>query len=182
MSPGPVPNCIILLHSIQKSSQYPNPFSQCQNHYYTPITPFYIPHTMFEVSRPKISPLTIIKSHSILLKCTLYNRQGHNKSPKAYTPSTLSNLSQTSFSGLEYTSLVSTASSLSALLSPHHISYFSWNADSEATATSSMAPHHHWLHNYKSHHIPIELANGSVIYLEGIGTMLFEPVLESQKA
>ena len=35
----------------------------------------------------------------------------------------------------------------------------------------------HWMHNLKPHCIPIRLADGSVIYSEGVGTVWFNPVL-----
>ena len=56
--------------------------------------------------------------------------------------------------------------------------YTSWNADTGAS--SHMTPHRHWLRNYKPHCIEISLADGSVIYSEGIGSVQFEPVINGR--
>ena len=54
-----------------------------------------------------------------------------------------------------------------------------WNADSGAT--SHMTPHRHWLRNYKQCHIPIKLADDTIIYSAGIGSILFQPFINGQK-
>jgi hypothetical protein len=41
-----------------------------------------------------------------------------------------------------------------------------WNADSGVT--SHKTPHHHWLRNYTPKHVPIKLADHTVIYSAGI--------------
>ena len=53
-----------------------------------------------------------------------------------------------------------------------------WNADSGAT--SHMTPHHHWLHNYTPDHIPITLANNTVVYSAGVGSVVFHPKLKGE--
>ena len=40
-----------------------------------------------------------------------------------------------------------------------------------------MTPHRHWIRNYKPCHIEVKLADGSSIYSEGVGTVLFWPVV-----
>ena len=50
-----------------------------------------------------------------------------------------------------------------------------WNADSGAT--SHMTPHRHWFHQYKPFRTPICLADKKVVYSAGIGTIIFEPVI-----
>jgi len=54
-----------------------------------------------------------------------------------------------------------------------------WNADTGATA--HMTPHHHWIHNYTSKHIPVKLADNQVMYSAGVGSVVFEPVIGARK-
>ena len=64
---------------------------------------------------------------------------------------------------LQFTYIASASALLSATSPDSHIS--SWNAD---TGTSAhMTFNRHWMHNLTPHHIPIPLADGSVIYSEG---------------
>ena len=44
-----------------------------------------------------------------------------------------------------------------------------------------MMPHHHWLHNYTSKCIPIKLADNTVIYSAGVGSVVFHPNLEGMR-
>jgi hypothetical protein len=48
---------------------------------------------------------------------------------------------------------------------------FNWLADTGAT--SHMTPHRHWFKSYAPHKIPICLANNSVVYSAGIGSVVF---------
>ncbi|KZS86476.1 hypothetical protein SISNIDRAFT_388448, partial [Sistotremastrum niveocremeum HHB9708] len=48
-----------------------------------------------------------------------------------------------------------------------------WIADTGAT--SHMTPHRHWFHNYQPYVTPIRLADGSIVYSAGIGTVQFQP-------
>ena len=50
-----------------------------------------------------------------------------------------------------------------------------WNTDTGAT--SHMTPHKHWFRSYSPHVVPIRLANNSVIYSAGIGSVEFQPVI-----
>ena len=45
-----------------------------------------------------------------------------------------------------------------------------------------MTPYHHWLRNYKKCQVEIKLADGSSIYSEGIGTVLFELIINGSPA
>ena len=54
-------------------------------------------------------------------------------------------------------------------------SNYDWNADTGAT--SHMTPHRHWLRNYKPLYIPIRLADHTIIYSAGIGSILFKPLI-----
>ena len=54
-----------------------------------------------------------------------------------------------------------------------------WNAN--MGATSHMMPHHHWLHNYTPKCIPIKLADNTVIYSAGVGSVVFHPNLEGMR-
>jgi hypothetical protein len=53
--------------------------------------------------------------------------------------------------------------------------HFDWNADTGAT--SHMTPHRHWLHNYQPLRIPIKLADDTVVYSAGVGSVVFSPVI-----
>ena len=57
---------------------------------------------------------------------------------------------------------------------------FHWNTDTGAT--SSMTPHKSWIRNYKPHRVPIRLADNSVIYSEGIGSVCFRPLINNTHA
>ncbi|EGO30424.1 hypothetical protein SERLADRAFT_338150, partial [Serpula lacrymans var. lacrymans S7.9] len=50
-----------------------------------------------------------------------------------------------------------------------------WNADTGAT--SHMTPHHHWVHHYTPYCVPIKLADHTIVYLAGVGTVVFNPVI-----
>lgn len=52
-----------------------------------------------------------------------------------------------------------------------------WNTD---TGTSShMTPHRHWFRSYSPHVVPVRLADDSVIYSQGMGSVEFVPVVNS---
>src|SRR3984885_6199913 len=59
-------------------------------------------------------------------------------------------------------------------------SNYDWNADTGAT--SHMTPHRHWLRNYKPLHIAIRLADHTIIYSAGIGSILFIPIINGVKS
>ena len=70
---------------------------------------------------------------------------------------------------------------LDSLVSPTAFSAVSdleWIADSGAT--SHMTPHRFWIKNYVPYRIPIHLADSTVIYSAGIGSVEFEPVLNGK--
>jgi hypothetical protein len=58
--------------------------------------------------------------------------------------------------------------------------YTLWNADTGAS--SHMTPHRHWLRNYKPCCVQVKLADGSSIYSEGVGSVLFRPVINGSPA
>ena len=73
---------------------------------------------------------------------------------------------------------IASASALLSTASPDaHIS--SWNADTGASA--HMTFNRHWIHHMTPHRIPIRLADGSVVYSEGIGNVQFAPVVNGQE-
>src|SRR6267154_4110882 len=55
-----------------------------------------------------------------------------------------------------------------------------WNADTGAT--SHMTPHYHWLTNYKPYKVPIRLADNSIVYSAGVGSVVFNPVIQGKQA
>jgi hypothetical protein len=54
-----------------------------------------------------------------------------------------------------------------------------WNADTGAT--SHMTPHRYWLRNYRPKRIPIKLADNTVVYSAGVGSVVFHPNLEGKR-
>jgi len=54
-----------------------------------------------------------------------------------------------------------------------------WNADTGAT--SHMTPHRHWLRNYSPKCVPIKLADNTVVYSAGVGSVVFLPTLEGKR-
>ena len=58
--------------------------------------------------------------------------------------------------------------------------YTLWNADTGAS--SHMTPHRHWLRNYKPCRVQVKLADGSSIYSEGVGSVLFKPMINGSLA
>ena len=55
---------------------------------------------------------------------------------------------------------------------------FDWIPDSGAT--SHMTPHRHWIRNYTPFRVPIKLADNSIIYSAGVGTVVFNPVVKGK--
>lgn len=43
-----------------------------------------------------------------------------------------------------------------------------------------MTPHRQWLRNYRPLKVPIQLANNEIVYSSGVGSVLFEPVVEGK--
>src|SRR6266404_6601764 len=58
-------------------------------------------------------------------------------------------------------------------------SHLSWNADTGATA--HMTFNRHWMRNLKPHRVPIRIANGLVVYSEGVGSVRFNPIVDGQE-
>ena len=73
---------------------------------------------------------------------------------------------------------IATASVLSCAASQFD-SHTSWNADTGASA--HMTFNRHWMRNMMPHRTPIRLADGSVVYSEGIGSIRFNPVLDGKE-
>ncbi len=55
---------------------------------------------------------------------------------------------------------------------------FHWNTDTGAT--SHMTPHKIWIRNYTPYRVPIRLADSRVIYSEGVGSVLFRPLINGK--
>jgi hypothetical protein len=99
--------------------------------------------------------------------CTFCKKLGHTED-KCFLKECL--MGQLQAQGNSASAASSSASGLfsSPLDAP---AYTLWNADTGAS--SHMTPHHHWLRNYKPCCIEVKLADGSSIYSEGIGSVLF---------
>jgi hypothetical protein len=48
-------------------------------------------------------------------------------------------------------------------------------------ASSHMTPHYHWLQDYTTMQVPIKLADHSIIYSAGVGTVVFVPVVNRKE-
>ncbi|EKM73429.1 hypothetical protein AGABI1DRAFT_134791 [Agaricus bisporus var. burnettii JB137-S8] len=44
-----------------------------------------------------------------------------------------------------------------------------------------MTPHRHWFKSYSPHRIPIRLADNSLVYSAGVGSVVFQPVVNGQE-
>ncbi|HEX3640833.1 MAG TPA: hypothetical protein VHV10_06045, partial [Ktedonobacteraceae bacterium] len=82
-------------------------------------------------------------------------------------------------------SIEEVAGNASALSSAQHFAWLAsstssdWNTDTGAS--SHMTPHRHWFNSYIPHVVPVRLADGSVIYSAGLGSVEFEPVIDGKK-
>src|SRR6266571_5135970 len=74
------------------------------------------------------------------------------------------------------TSATSTSAFFSA---PQSEAHTSWNADTGASA--HMTFNRHWICNLKPYQVQIRLADGSVVYSEGVGSVHFNPVVNGQE-
>jgi hypothetical protein len=44
-----------------------------------------------------------------------------------------------------------------------------------------MTPHRHWLIDYKPYVVPIKLADNTIVYSAGVGSMVFNPIIDGKK-
>jgi hypothetical protein len=51
-----------------------------------------------------------------------------------------------------------------------------WNTDTGAS--SHMTPHRHWFRSYSPHIVPVRIADNTIIYSAGIGSVEFQPVIK----
>ena len=45
-----------------------------------------------------------------------------------------------------------------------------------------MTPHRHWLRNYTPKYVPIKLADNTIVYSAGVGSVVFEPVIDGRSS
>jgi hypothetical protein len=83
------------------------------------------------------------------------------------------NSAQVEFAG--YASALSTSDHSNG---PSTRSKADWNTDTGAS--SHMTPNQHWFRSYSPHVVPIRIADNSVIYSAGIGSVEFQPVVEGE--
>jgi hypothetical protein len=57
--------------------------------------------------------------------------------------------------------------------------YNDWNANTGAT--SHMTSHCQWLLDYKPYVVPIRLADNTIVYLAGVGSVVFNPIIKGKK-
>ncbi len=113
------------------------------------------------------------------LKCTFCSHLGHlelNCFLKNQIFASASPLSQPP-SEVSHSASSASPAALSFVLKVE--SHLSWNADTGATA--HMTFNHHWMRNLKPHRVPIRIANGLVVYSEGVGSVRFNPIVNGQE-
>ncbi len=88
----------------------------------------------------------------------------------ASTTSTPNSSEVVEFAGNASTRLPDPSDPLSPLELDAHVD---WTADTGAT--SHMTPHRHWLRNYTPCRIPIRLADHSIVFSAGVGSVVFIP-------
>ena len=49
-------------------------------------------------------------------------------------------------------------------------------------ATSHMTPHRDWIADYKPYRVAVRLADDNIVYSEGVGSVVFHPVINGKKA
>jgi hypothetical protein len=123
-------------------------------------------------------------------KCDFCSRLGHIEakcflkdrlmrqitSPSSSTSTPASTSSQPTPNAPQSASIAS-ASALSSVTQSRSHSF--WNADTGASA--HMTFNRHWMRHMKPHRIPIQIADGSVLYSEGVGSVRFTPVIDGQE-
>ena len=67
-----------------------------------------------------------------------------------------------------------------SLSPPQPDTHADWNPDTGASST--MTPHRDYIHDYTPKRVPIRLANDTVIYLTGVGSVRFKPVIRGKEA
>ena len=109
-------------------------------------------------------------------KCFVKDHLVHQHNlPSSSTASPASTSSQTHLNPPQTASVASANALSSFAFQPD--SHTSWDADIGMSA--HMTFHHHRMQNLRPHHIQIRLADGSVVYSEGVGSVQFNPITES---
>jgi len=111
-----------------------------------------------------------------------HNRHKKSGQQAQNTPSTASAAAASTSGVTEFAGHASVrAPDPSSLFSPLQLKAdFDWIADTGAT--SHMTPHRHFMRNYTPCSIPVRLADHSVIFAVGMGTVVFDPVLDGKLA
>ena len=55
---------------------------------------------------------------------------------------------------------------------------YNWIADTGAT--SHMTPHRHWMRNYTPYRTPVRLADNTIVYSAGLGSVVFQPFIRGK--
>ena len=111
-------------------------------------------------------------------KCFLKQHLLHRINPPSSPTASPASTSPQAPSDTPQSTSAASASALSSS-SFQHDSHTSWNADTGASA--HMTCHRHWMRNLKPHRLQIRLADGSVVYSEGVGLVHFNPVVNGQE-
>ena len=119
-----------------------------------------------------------------LAKDNSKKRRGGNESKANKVQETSSENTQSKDNVVEF---AENASALSSTYDPSNPSNplqsdadFDWNADTGAT--SHMTPHRHWLRNYSKVCIPIKLADHTIVYAVGVGSVRFVPQINGKES
>src|SRR6266702_3872180 len=84
-----------------------------------------------------------------------------------------------SLKNMHHTPSTSATSASAFFSAPQSEAHTSWNADTGASA--HMTFNRHWIRNLKPYRVQIRLADGSVVYSEGVGSVRFNPVVNGQE-
>ena len=146
------------------------------------------PSPLHPLLPPLTLPSTSATGHPIRKLCTttglveakffLKQRLLHHIDPPSSPTASPASISSQSPSDTPQSTSAASASDLSSS-SFQHDSHTSWNADTGASA--HMTCHLHWMQNLKPHRIQIRLADGSVVFSEGVGSVRFNPVVNGQE-
>jgi hypothetical protein len=99
-------------------------------------------------------------------------RAGKANTAQESTPTTSGSSAQTEFAGKASSAIPSPC------YLPHNASDHLWTADTGAT--SHMMSHKHWRHSYQPLAIHVCLANKTVFFSAGVGSVVFTPVVEEE--
>jgi hypothetical protein len=154
--------------------------------------------TAMVASQPKGTLATVIcefcaKPRHTMQKCYAFQRaqkaakqRTNNPNPKPFSGNQVNKAQETSSETAAAVTITEFAGNASAIsydpsdpTTPLGDADYDWLADTGAT--SHMTPHHHWIRNYIPLRVPIRLADNTIIYSAGVGTVVFMPIINGSE-